>query len=413
MALEEGGSVCPTSAKEQHPTPLQYLVDPTYSSYNIHLSVAIQSENMPQPETICQSNFKHLYWNAAQQLVHHSVTGCIMNPGDLLGSGTISGSKENSFGSMLELSWKGSREVKLGETGETRKFLQDGDTVIMKGFCHREGYGRVGFGECKGKILPPPPLLLEEEYERAVTLQSSIQEQRYQNFKLYSYWNSSSCWRVRIALAANGVPYETIPVNIFAGEQNKPTFREINSLGQVPVLEFTDTKCSQEQNRTIRLSQTIAIIEFLDQAFPDRRSLFPKDALDKATAYQMIEVINSGTQPLQNLPFLGRLEKESENKIIAIEFGKEINERGLSILEKLVMKHRAKCPAERLGPYCLGTFSPSVVDAFMVPQLSNAMKKFSVEVDKVCPLLAKIHKTCKEHPWFQSSQPEKQPDAGT
>eukprot|EP00550_Attheya_septentrionalis_P004397 CAMPEP_0198280316 /NCGR_PEP_ID=MMETSP1449-20131203/400_1 /TAXON_ID=420275 /ORGANISM="Attheya septentrionalis, Strain CCMP2084" /LENGTH=448 /DNA_ID=CAMNT_0043975629 /DNA_START=242 /DNA_END=1588 /DNA_ORIENTATION=- len=145
---------CPTSAITQtEPVPLEYLRDPDYGSYDVKLEVKIQSLTMTQPETVCRSNFANLYWNAKQQLVHHSVSGCNMRPGDLLGSGTISGSTPDSFGSMLELSWKGSREVKLGDTGEFRKYLQDGDTVIMGGWCIKEGIGRVGFGPCVSKIL--------------------------------------------------------------------------------------------------------------------------------------------------------------------------------------------------------------------------------------------------------------------
>jgi len=135
-ALED--YVAPTSAREQvDPVPLPYLQDPTYSSYDIALTVAIQGAGQSEPTTVSRSNFRNMYWNAAQQLAHHSVTGCIMKAGDLLGSGTISGSEPDSFGSMLELSWKGTKEVPVGN--EVRKFLKDGDTVIMKGLCSKPG----------------------------------------------------------------------------------------------------------------------------------------------------------------------------------------------------------------------------------------------------------------------------------
>jgi len=143
----------PSFGPSQDPEPLEYIKDPNYSSgtYDIKLSVAIQPENR-KPSTVTNSNFRHLYWNMRQQLVHHTVTGCNMQPGDLLGSGTISGKAENNFGSMLELSWSGSKDVPLGD-GETRKFLKDGDNVIMQGYCQGDGY-RIGFGDCSGKILP-------------------------------------------------------------------------------------------------------------------------------------------------------------------------------------------------------------------------------------------------------------------
>ena len=145
---------CLTSAKEQSdPEPLEYLRDPDYSLYDIQLTVDIHTQRGTRA-TVTKSNFANLYWTPRQQLVHHSVTGCQMIPGDLLGSGTISGSTDDSLGSMLELSWKGEREITLGgDKRETRKFLQDGDTVIISGAGVKNGVGRVGFGMCTGKIL--------------------------------------------------------------------------------------------------------------------------------------------------------------------------------------------------------------------------------------------------------------------
>lgn len=93
-----------------------------------------------------------MYWNIAQQLAHHTVNGCNINVGDMYASGTISGPTEDSYGSMLELAWKGTKPLKL-EDGEERKFIEDGDTVIMKGYCEKEGI-RIGFGEVSAKVLP-------------------------------------------------------------------------------------------------------------------------------------------------------------------------------------------------------------------------------------------------------------------
>jgi len=107
---------------------------------------------MPEPMTISQTNFKYMYWTMKQQLAHHTVTGCNLSSGDLLGSGTISGKTPDSYGSMLELSWKGTKPLTL-KNGETRKFVQDYDSVIMSGYCQGEGY-RVGFGQCVGPVLP-------------------------------------------------------------------------------------------------------------------------------------------------------------------------------------------------------------------------------------------------------------------
>jgi len=145
----------PTSAGTQSdPVPLPYLQDPTYSSYDVDLTVALRPEGDAQAEghVISRSNYKNMYWNVKQQLVHHTVTGCNMRPGDCYGSGTISGQTPDSYGSMLELSWKGSKPISLPD-GSERKFLKDGDEVIMTGVCEKGGL-RVGFGQVRGVVLP-------------------------------------------------------------------------------------------------------------------------------------------------------------------------------------------------------------------------------------------------------------------
>ena len=383
-----------TSAVTQdNPVPLEYLQDPQYSSYDIQLSVAIQSPNVEEPHVVCRSNFANLYWNAAQQLVHHSVTGCVMKAGDLLASGTISGQTQDSFGSMLELSWKGSRLVDLGG-GETRKFLKDGDTVIMKGFCSKEGHGRVGFGECSGTVLSAGSHVPQDMHQTTT---------RYQNFKLYSYWRSSSSWRVRIALAAKGVPFETISIDLKRGQQKSEEFLAKNPLGQIPVLEFTDTKTGT----TKCMTQSVAIIEFLDQCFPKSKSLIPKDPNEKIMASELVEIINSGIQPLQNVPMVNSLERASEGKIVASEFAQNVITQGLKAIEIFIQ--RWKDELMKNGPFSLGGFAPTIVDVCLIPQLYNA-RRFGVNVDIEFPSLAAIDRACTSHPWFVPAHANVQPD---
>ncbi|MEO0896701.1 MAG: fumarylacetoacetase [Bacteroidota bacterium] len=135
----------------QEPAVLPYLKYEGNQNYDIHLEVALSPEG-GEETTICQSNFKYMYWNMVQQLAHHTVNGCNVRVGDMLASGTISGKDEQSYGSMLELSWAGSKEIPLAN-GETRKFIQDGDTISMRGYAAKDGK-RVGFGEVSGKLLP-------------------------------------------------------------------------------------------------------------------------------------------------------------------------------------------------------------------------------------------------------------------
>ena len=148
-ALEPFRCAGPT---QDDPEPLDYLKTQRNCAYDIPLEVLLQSEQMDVPETIATSNFKYMYWSICQQLAHHTVNGCNARPGDLLGSGTISGPDKHERGSMLELSWRGTEPIGLA-TGETRKFLADDDTVIMRGHCDAEGI-RIGFGEVSGKLLP-------------------------------------------------------------------------------------------------------------------------------------------------------------------------------------------------------------------------------------------------------------------
>nr|WP_315178619.1 fumarylacetoacetase [uncultured Flavobacterium sp.] len=141
-----------TKGTKQEPTPLPYLQQKGKHSFDINLEVAIQPENA-KPTVVSHSNFKYLYWSMCQQLAHHTSNGCRVNSGDMMGSGTISGPTEDSFGSMLELTWGGKNPIKMGD-GTERKFINDNDTVIMKGFC-QNGQVRIGFGEVSSKLLPP------------------------------------------------------------------------------------------------------------------------------------------------------------------------------------------------------------------------------------------------------------------
>lgn len=137
----------------QNPEPFDYLKDTQPGTYDIQLEVHLKTREMKTYATISRTNFKYMYWNMKQQLAHHTISGCNMRPGDLCGSGTISGPSEDSYGSLLELTWKGTKSLKVTE-GIERKFLQDGDTVNITGYAQGEGY-RIGFGDCSGTISLP------------------------------------------------------------------------------------------------------------------------------------------------------------------------------------------------------------------------------------------------------------------
>ena len=136
----------------QDPVPLPYLRQTSANNFDLELDVSLRATGMNEAKTICRTNFKYMYWSSVQQLVHHAACGCAMNVGDLLGSGTISGPEKSQRGSLLEISWNGTEPVEL-PGGVKRSFLEDGDSLVMRGWCQGDGY-RVGFGEVEGTIWP-------------------------------------------------------------------------------------------------------------------------------------------------------------------------------------------------------------------------------------------------------------------
>lgn len=135
----------------QDPEVLPYLKYEGNKNIDIHLEVGIIPSN-GQETIVSRSNYKHMYWNMTQQLAHHTVGGCNIKCGDMMASGTISGPTEGSFGSMLEIAWKGTKPVAMSD-GSTRNFILDGDNVVIRGYAEKEGV-RVGFGKCEGVVLP-------------------------------------------------------------------------------------------------------------------------------------------------------------------------------------------------------------------------------------------------------------------
>lgn len=137
---------------EQDPPVLPYLKHDAKATFDINLEVFLKTGKAKEPFQLSRSNFKDLYWSMAQQLAHHTVNGCNVQTGDMYASGTISGPTKDSFGSMLELTWRGANPIELPD-GSTRKFIEDGDTVIMKGYAEKDGV-RIGFGEVRTLVEP-------------------------------------------------------------------------------------------------------------------------------------------------------------------------------------------------------------------------------------------------------------------
>ncbi|HVS31047.1 MAG TPA: fumarylacetoacetase [Thermoanaerobaculia bacterium] len=149
--------VPPFKRAEGDPPPLEYLEHDEDRGIDINLEVLISSQKMREaglePHLLSRGSFRDMYWTIAQLIAHHTSNGCNLRPADLIASGTVSGAAKDSRGCLLELTWRGTEPIDL-PGGESRRFLEDGDEVIMRGWCEREGATRIGFGECRGLVLP-------------------------------------------------------------------------------------------------------------------------------------------------------------------------------------------------------------------------------------------------------------------
>lgn len=210
--------------------------------------------------------------------------------------------------------------------------------------------------------------------------------------RLFGYWRSSCSWRVRIGLGLKGLAFEHRPVNLLAGEQHAAAHLARSPLGQVPALEV------EEDGRTLHLVQSVAILEWLEERFPDP-PLLPADLGGRARVRALAEHVNAGIQPLQN-PFTLRMLKERQPGLDR-EFLRFHVAHGLAALERAVGDGGA-------GRFCHGD-APGLADCFLVPQL-GAARRFGVELAPY-PLLRRVEEACLALAPFQAAAPERQPDA--
>ena len=210
--------------------------------------------------------------------------------------------------------------------------------------------------------------------------------------KLYGYWRSTSSWRVRLVLALKRIEYDNQPVHLLqdGGQQRTESFLQKNPMMQVPVLEWTD------HGQTRRLGQSVAICEYLNERFP-HPPLLPDTPDGRARVRQVLEVINSGIQPLQNLAVLQNL---SEAGIDRVEWSNRWIRRGFEALETMLQPSA--------GRFCFGD-QMTLADTFLVPQMYNA-RRFEVDLAPF-PTLVRIDGECAEDAAFQAAHPDQQPDA--
>ena len=208
--------------------------------------------------------------------------------------------------------------------------------------------------------------------------------------KLYGYWRSSSAWRVRIALEWKGLPWDNVPVHLVqgGGQQHLPEHEARNPMRQVPVLELEDGR---------HLGQSVAIIEYLEERHP-LPPLLPLDPVERAQVRQLVEIVNSGIQPMQNLFVLQRIEALGGDKAA---WARDAISRGLGALERLARPWA--------GQFLVGD-QLSLAELFLVPQLYNA-RRFGCDL-QAWPTLLDVESRCVGLPAFQRAHPDAQPDAG-
>lgn len=211
--------------------------------------------------------------------------------------------------------------------------------------------------------------------------------------KLYGYWRSSSAWRVRLALHLKQIPFEHVAVDIVqTTEHEGDAFRAMNPLAQVPVLEL------EHAGQTVHLSQSVAIIELLDDLFPEPR-LYPPDPFARARVRQLVEMVNAGIQPAQNIYVLNQLQVQGVPVKRSV-WARHFIERGLTAMETVATR--------AAGTYLMED-ELSAADVFLVPQLFNA-RRFGVDLAPY-PTLLRVEASCEALPAFQAARPERQPDA--
>jgi maleylpyruvate isomerase len=214
-------------------------------------------------------------------------------------------------------------------------------------------------------------------------------------FKLYSYWRSSSSWRVRAALALKGVDYDYEAIHLVAdgGQQHAAGYANLNPMEQVPLLEVTF-----EGGEVARVGQSVAIMELLEELVP-MPSILPQDPIERARCRQLAEIVNAGIQPMQNLAVIQHLRDELGADHVA--WCQRYIARGLEAFERTLAAHT--------GSYCLPGPMPSMADVCLVPQLYNA-RRFKLDLS-AHPRLLSIEAACLAHPAFGASHPDRQPDA--
>lgn len=214
------------------------------------------------------------------------------------------------------------------------------------------------------------------------------------NLTLYTYWRSSSSYRVRLALAAKNIPHATVTVNLLAGEQGSPEHLTRSPMGYVPCLVVDGRP----------FVESVAIVELLDELFPEA-PLYPREPFARARVRALVELANAGIQPLQNLYVLGRVSSEGPAKV---EWARHFNARGLKAYEALMAANEAEETVRARGPFAYGD-AFTAADCWLVPQVFSALR-YGVDL-AAYPRVQRAYQAALATPAVEAAAPENQPDA--
>ena len=358
---------------EGDPRPLPYLYDDNdqaHGAFDIELEVLLLTEGLREkglpPQRLTLSNSLSMYWTVAQMVAHHSVNGCQLQPGDLFGSGTLSSAEPGQFGSLLEITAGGKQPVQLA-SGETRRFLEDGDEVILRARCKREGHVSIGFGECRGKVLAALPGRADEAL-----------------YLLPFHLLLPGAHRP----GAEGLDYQSLPVNLVrdGGEHRQPAYLALNPQGRVPALQVDEGEL---------LIQSPAIIEYLER-YP-QPALLSSDPLRRARERGVAALVGCDIHPLHNASVLNLLRQWGHDEEQVRQWIGHWVGQGLAAVEQLIGDQG----------WCFGD-RPGLADVYLVPQL-YAAERFGVALD-AWPRIRRVADLAAAHPAFRQAHPANQPD---
>ena len=359
---------------EGDPRPLPYLYDDNdqaHGAFDIELEVLLLTEGLREkglpPQRLTLSNSLSMYWTVAQMVAHHSVNGCQLQPGDLFGSGTLSGAEPGQFGSLLEITAGGKQPVQLA-SGETRRFLEDGDEVILRARCKREGHVSIGFGECRGKVLAAHPGRADE----------ALYLLPFHLLLPGAHRPGAEGAGLPVAAGQPGPRRRRTPPTRLPGAQ--PAGPRTGPAG-----------------RRGRAADPVAGDHRVPRGALPAPALLSSDPLRRAHERGVAALVGCDIHPLHNASVLNLLRQWGHDEEQVRQWIGHWVGQGLAAVEQLIGDQG----------WCFGD-RPGLADVYLVPQL-YAAERFGVALD-AWPRIRRVADLAAAHPAFRQAHPANQPD---